>query len=427
MLSRFLNHRDGKVCFQPRMGVKCIDSMAAALQKIKALSSPIGTLTLDSFSRQYDIESIERVMNGSGELNGFPLIFYDHAEIKEKMTSLQDDTFLIQVRHGMANPYEMVKHMIRAGLIVTEGGPISYCLPYSRLPLEKSLGSWQKTVGILADNGGHLETFSGCMMGQLSPPSLLIALNIIEGLFFANHGLSDMSFSYAQSYNLQQDYAALCALKTLVDNYFGTVNYHIVVYTFMGIYPETVTGHKNILFDSYKLAQQSKSRRLIYKTRYESSRIPSISENMDELQNLMKIDSLQETDNRNSTEKNDNTLELDTKEYNRILQEAEILIQNVIHLSPDLNASILTAFDQGILDVPYCLHPQNKGNTQSWIQDNGQDKGYVRWHHPLLHKNETNLFSPLSKHPSNTDSASPLSSDLFLKSLYYNRTKYDSP
>ena len=130
MLSRFLNHRDGKVCFQPRMGVKCIDSMAAALQKIKALSSPIGTLTLDSFSRQYDIESIERVMNGSGELNGFPLIFYDHAEIKEKMTSLQDDTFLIQVRHGMANPYEMVKHMIRAGLIVTEGGPISYCLPY---------------------------------------------------------------------------------------------------------------------------------------------------------------------------------------------------------------------------------------------------------------------------------------------------------
>src|SRR5205823_12314317 len=42
----------------------------------------------------------------------------------------------------------------------------------------------------------HLETFGGCMMGQLCPPSQLVAISVLEALFFAQHGLRSISCSY---------------------------------------------------------------------------------------------------------------------------------------------------------------------------------------------------------------------------------------
>ena len=203
MLSQFLNKQGQKLFFQPRMGVKDIDEMSQALKRLKNYKNALGTLTIDSFTRQYDIKNVKKAVLGGGTLNGFPLMYYSETELREKITALTDENFLIQVRHGISNPYRMFKKMVESGLSITEGGPISYCLPYSRTPLKNSFDAWAKSTRLLVKHKGHIESFAGCMMGQLSPPSLLIALNILEGLFFHNCYLKDISFSFAQGYDLK--------------------------------------------------------------------------------------------------------------------------------------------------------------------------------------------------------------------------------
>ena len=37
-----------------------------------------------------------------------------------------------------------------AGLDATEGGPVSYCLPYSRMPLEIATRNWARGCDLLA-------------------------------------------------------------------------------------------------------------------------------------------------------------------------------------------------------------------------------------------------------------------------------------
>ena len=397
MLSHFLK-QSKEVFFQPRMGVMEVDQMAQGLKLVKKVAhNTVGTITLDSYTRQYNNQKIHEAFKKKWPLNGFPLLYHSVDSIKKHLTILQDDTFPIQIRHGMPQPYQMIVKMLNCGFTITEGGPISYCLPYSRLPLKKSFQSWQDSLSLLAQHNGHVESFAGCMMGQLSPPSLLITLNILEGLFFRSMGLKDISLSYAQGYNLQQDYISVLVLHQMAKKYLNDIEWHSVIYTFMGIYPQTTSGHQKILLESLRLAIQTPSRRLIYKTRFEASRIPSINENIDELNFLSYSVSTQ-------TRKK---IIIDEEEYNHLLQETQSLITSVLKLDDHLEAAIIKAFSQGLLDVPYCLHPDNKGRITSWIDT----KGYVRWTHPFSIKN---LIPPSKK-----------SAEFFLKALNYHRYRCD--
>ncbi len=399
MLSDFLSkHSSNKVYLQPRMGLKDINDMSDAISKLSHnFDNVVGTLTLDSFTRQYDHEKVREAINKNGDLNGFPIMHYDSKEIHQKITSLQSEDFLIQVRHGMSLPYEMVQKMIDCGLTITEGGPISYCLPYSRTPLDESIASWKKTAQLIAVSKGHLESFAGCMMGQLSPPSLLIALSILEGLFLIDNGITDLSLSFAQGYSPVQDFAAVEALKKLADAYLHNANFHIVIYAFMGIYPETEKGHERIVLDSCRLTHQSGARRLIYKTKHESSRIPTPEENISEINRL----------NERLSSGKLRKIELNAQEYDQMLSEAKQIIDDVLNLDDDISQSILIAFEKGILDIPYCLHPNNKGLARSWIDEDG----YVQWYHPRYHK--------YVRAPCEQNSTS------FMQSLNYNRIQYD--
>ena len=55
------------------------------------------------------------------------------------------------------------------------------------MPLAISVDNWRQACQQLAAARGpgrepHLETFGGCMMGQLCPPAMLVALSLLEGI-----------------------------------------------------------------------------------------------------------------------------------------------------------------------------------------------------------------------------------------------------
>src|SRR5207247_55293 len=110
------------------------------------------------------------------------------------------------------------------------------------------------------------ETFAGCMLGQLCPPALLVALSVLEGLFFRDHGLRSISLSYAQQTSYRQDVAAVRALRTLANHHLAGLDWHVVIYTYMGVYPRTYAGARELLRESVQLAVTTGSERIIVKT-----------------------------------------------------------------------------------------------------------------------------------------------------------------
>ena len=118
------------------------------------------------------------------------------------------------------------------------------------------------------------------MMGQLCPPSLLVALSVLECMFFRQHGVRSVSLSYAQQTSRDQDTEAVLALRRLAAELLSDLDWHVVIYAYMGVYPRTAGGATRLVGDAARLAVSSGAARLIVKTVAEAHRIPSIADNV---------------------------------------------------------------------------------------------------------------------------------------------------
>jgi methylaspartate mutase epsilon subunit len=275
------------------------------------------------------------------------------------------------------------------------------------MPLEASVRNWGRACELLAGLSGagaepHLETFGGCMLGQLCPPSLLIAMSVLECLFFRQHGLRSVSLSYAQQTSPEQDAEAVLALRRLAAEWLPDVDCHIVIYAYMGVYPRTPSGARGLLEEAARLAVRTGAARLIVKTIAEAHRIPSIPDNVGALEAAAAAAAAERRQPVSCT-----------VEDTGIYAEARALICAVLDLRQDLGQALTDAFRFGYLDVPYCLHPDNARRTRSYIDRAGRLQWSSIGAMPIHH-----VVSP-------TGSAELTASGL-LAALSYVEQKFDS-
>lgn len=399
----------GELVVQPRMGFGSVSRMRAGLVAVQDCDAvSVGTITVDSFTRVNDHDSALRAVAEGADLNGFPLVAHGPTITRLMLDGLLSERFPIQVRHGSALPYPLFESLIDTGLTVTEGGPVSYCLPYSRTPLGDSIEEWSRCCELLAGtsrpgSAAHLESFGGCMLGQLCPPSMLISLSVLECLFFKQHGLRSVSLSYAQQTNLAQDYEALAALRRLAGELLTDMDWHIVLYTYMGVFPQTPRGALALLGDSARLAVMAGAERLIVKTPVEAHRIPTIEENVQSLEHAAK------------SARSARALAAapapvpDTGVY----REAAALVERTLALHPRVGRALGQAFRLGALDLPYCLHPDNAQQARAVIDDHGR----LRW----ASVGDMPLPRPASS------AGDRLTSTSLLHMLHYMQQRYDVP
>ncbi|MGW3136209.1 methylaspartate mutase [Streptomyces sp. NPDC001139] len=359
----------GALVVQPRMGFSDPARMRAGLLATKGAADAVaGTLTIDSYTRVGDEPAAVRALNADVPLNGYPITSYSPLTSHWVLDGIPGPDFPVQVRHGSASPQRIVSALARLGLTATEGGPISYCLPYGRTPLVDSVRNWQQAceeLAALRDIGAepHLESFGGCMLGQLCPPGLLVAISALEGLFFHRAGLRSISLSYTQQTNPAQDRQAVRALRRLAAELLPDTDWHVVLYTYMGVYPRTPHGARALLERSAELAVRSGADRLIVKTAAEAHRIPTVAENTHALRIAAR------TAARTTKEAGAESHE---SADNPVYAEARALVDAVRDLDTDLGKALLAAFEHGYLDVPFCLHPDNAGRTRSHIDAAGR-------------------------------------------------------
>ncbi|MET7878919.1 methylaspartate mutase [Micromonospora profundi] len=369
----------GQLVVQPRMGFQDPGRMRQGLLATKAARCvAVGTMTIDSYTRVGDIAAAREAIRMNRDLNGYPIVAHSEVTTRAVLAGLSDATFPVQVRHGSAEPQQIVDAALRCGLSATEGGPVSYCLPYSRLSLERSVRNWAATCRMLAESGQgessgpgatrpHLETFGGCMLGQLCPPDLLVAVSVLEALFFHQHGLRSISLSYAQQTHSGQDDEAVRALRRLAAELLPDTEWHVVIYAYMGMYPRTRAGAGRLLDSAARLAVRTGSERLIVKTRSEAHRIPTVEENIDALERAAAVADLEGRLLRAETGMGGHA-QADSGVYDR----ARSLIDTVRNLDGDLGVALVRAFRLGLLDIPFCLHPANARRSRSYIDVDGR-------------------------------------------------------
>jgi methylaspartate mutase epsilon subunit len=359
----------GRLVVQPRMGFGEPARMREGLIATKeADATTVGTLTLDSYTRVGELEAVEAALREGIGLNGYPVVTHPPHITAGVLDGVRDAHFPVQVRHGSATPIDIFWSLLRLGLNATEGGPVSYCLPYGRTPLADGIRNWEACCDLytrLRDAGiePHLETFGGCMMGQLCPPSQLVAISFLEALFFAQHGIRSLSLSYAQQTDMEQDREAVGALRRLCRELLPTDNWHIVVYAYMGVYPETYRGAHQLLGRAAELAVSTGAGRLIVKTVAEARRIPTVAEN------VLALEYADAIARRSSARRpHPDDVPGDSPTY----AEARALVDAVLDLDDDVGRALLAAFRRGYLDVPYCVHPDNAGRARSYIGPDGR-------------------------------------------------------
>jgi methylaspartate mutase epsilon subunit len=339
---------------------------AGLLATRAARAHTVGTLTLDSYTRVGDLDAAERALADGVPLNGYPITSHPDATTRAVLAGVRDADFPVQVRHGSSLPHHIFRKLVSLGLDATEGGPVSYCLPYGRTPLAVSVAAWRQcteSFSQLRQRGTepHLETFGGCMMGQLCPPSQLVALSVLEALFFRAHGCRSVSVSYAQQTHAGQDAEAVFALRRLCGELLSDVDWHVVVYAYMGAYPVTEAGAYRVLGQAAELAVRTGCERLIVKTVAESRRIPTVAENVAALEYAARVAAA----GRGTAAPGKDA---DSQTY----AEALALVSAVLNMHSDPGRALLLAFDRGHLDIPYCLHPDNRGRTRSRLDREGR-------------------------------------------------------
>lgn len=371
-------HRSGTLVVQPRMGMSNPRTMRAGLLATRrARATTVGTITLDSYTRMGEDAEAGAAVAAGIELNGYPIVAHDLATTRGVLAGVAGPDFPVQVRHGSPSPERIFAALVAAGLDATEGGPVSYCLPYSRAPLSTSVRSWAHCCELLArlrERGlePHLESFGGCLMGQLCPPSLLVAVSVLECLFFRQHGVRSVSLSYTQQTSPEQDREAVLAMRRLAAERLTDMDYHVVIYAYMGMYPQTAGGAARLLADAATLAVQTGAARLIVKTAAEAHRIPSIADNVAALETAATAAAAATGPaaaiRAAETPAGPGEEVPDTGVY----AEARALVDAVVGLRPDLGRALVDAFRLGYLDIPYCLHPDNPGRARSYLDSSGR-------------------------------------------------------
>jgi methylaspartate mutase epsilon subunit len=364
-------HAAGLLVVQPRMGVANPGAMRRGLARTRrAGAATAGTITLDSYTRIGDLASAGRALHDGTELNGYPIVNHGPEVTRRLVEGIADDEFPVQVRHGSAQPSRIVDALCRSGLHATEGGPVSYCLPYGRTSLVESLRDWTRSCDILVQSraGGtepHLETFGGCLMGQLCPPGLLVAVSVLEALYFRSRGLRSVSVSYAQQTNPDQDRGAVHALRRLCGELLADLDWHVVIYAYMGLYPRSPAGARELLAGAARLAVSTGAERLIVKTTAEAYRVPTFAENVDALRLAAAVAARERPPVPGPP----------GDDAEEIYSEAHRLVAAVLDTGPDVGRALVTAVRRGRLDVPYCLHPDNVGRSRSYLDGDGR----LRW------------------------------------------------
>lgn len=340
----------GRVALQPRCGVGSHTQMMTLLQDLERHAKPdILTLTIDAHTRlkQFD-KARAALLRNPADLNGYPLVTHGWLRGRELNESVAAP---LEVRHGSPDARTLFDTSLASGITSFEGGGISYNLPYSKaVPLSESLAAWREVDALCGELAGRglvvdRELF-GTLTAVLVPPSISLAISVLEAVAAAREGVRCISVAYPQGGHFEQDVAALRAIPVLAARYLPeAVEVHAVLHEFMGVFPKERSNAEDLILYGALVARLGGATKLITKTYLEAYGIPDTRAGIDGLvlanrANSPLLDFIALDEERIGWE------------LDGILREVAEIVEPVLSTA-DLYGGIATAFAEGSLDIPF--------------------------------------------------------------------------
>jgi methylaspartate mutase epsilon subunit len=341
---------DGTVLLQPRCGVGDHRAMRELLMFLEEYGAPdILSVTVDSFTRLLELGTAARLADEAPDaLNGYPLIAHGARRATELVESV---SVPLEVRHGSPDGRPLLAVALAAGITSFEGGGISYNLPYCKdVPLERSLEAWRQidaACGSLASQGIDIDReLFGTLTAVLVPPSLSLAVSLLEASMAAAEGVTCLSIAYPQQGAVLQDVAALRTIRVLSAKYLpASVRVYPVLHEYMGPFPPDACRADELILYGALTARLGQATKLVTKSNQEALGVPTAQANADGVRTARLGAS--------------DLLSFVTVDEDEIAEESSWIEREVAELvepllgAASLQGAVKRAFDRGALDVPF--------------------------------------------------------------------------
>lgn len=354
---------------QPRCGVALVKQQVQLFQAFKSAGARLLSYQVDSLTRNNNYTEVEQAIKesqatNSSELNGFPVINHGVAGLRRIISEVRVP---LQTRHSTRDPRLLAEISYAGGVTAFEGGAICYNIPYYKdYPLDASLRAWQyvdRLTGIYYERFGIAldREFFGTLTATLIPPSIAIAVNIIEGILAIRQGVKRLSLGYAEQGNRIQDIAAIRMMKEISEETVRRLGYKdveisTVFHQYMAAFPATVSRAEELIYQSAVTMGLSRATRMLIKTSVESIKIPTLQDNVHAIG--LATRGLADS-SRFSVD--DTSI---AEECELIRRETQAILDSVLLCGHGSFATgVVNAFRQGYLDIPFSPSIYNRNEV----------------------------------------------------------------
>jgi methylaspartate mutase epsilon subunit len=348
---------------QPRCGVGDHQQMKELLLTLQNDGQgDILTLTVDSYTRLNLFEKAAK----ETKLNGYPIVHHGPDRLRDLEAALAAP---LQVRHGSPDGRWLAEISYAGGLTAFEGAGISYNLPYcKKVPLEHSLRSYQYIDRLTGLISGKVrvdrETF-GSLSAVLVPPSISIAISLIEAGLAAEQGVKCVTISFPQTGSIIQDVAALEAIRELWPVYarrmaLPEVELYTSFHQWMGVFPQDSAKALSLISSGIVSAVLGRATKSIIKTHHEALGIPSPEVNAFALRFCKGLTKHLRTSGELRMPE-DEVLEEKLAISREVLELLDPIFQSSQGEETDLIPLIVELFASGRLDIPFPASLAAKG------------------------------------------------------------------
>ncbi|MEU1407863.1 methylaspartate mutase [Streptomyces sp. NPDC005728] len=342
-------HAVGRPILQPRCGVGGHTEMLTLLRDLAVAGPGMLSVTIDSHTRlkRFGVAA-QTLARRPADLNGYPLVAHGWRRGRELVDAVD---MPLEVRHGTPDARDLFAVALAAGITSFEGGGIGYNLPYSKdVPLRHSLKAWRQVdvaCGELAAAGVIIDReLFGSLTGVLVPPSISLAVTMLEAALAVQAGVRCLSVAYPQGGEVHQDVAALRSIRVLAERYLpGGIEVYPVLHEFMGVFPRTRTAADVLIFHGGLTARLGGATKVITKTYQEAHGIPDTAANVHGI--------------RTAALGAGALLDFVRLDEDRVAEESHWLQREVAELiepvlaAGDLAGAVAEAFAAGWLDIPF--------------------------------------------------------------------------
>jgi len=352
--------RRGLCLTQPRGGFGTFDlhiDLMRVLEK-DGLADIVPTTT-DSYTRNERFAQAGRgwedsIAAGRSLLNGFPIVNAGVAMCRRLVEAVDRPTIVLS---GTAMPRLTSEIALAAGFTGYLGSAIAYTLSYTKdTTLEEGIRNYQyldRLTDEYAKRGVDLHRRQpGFLTGTNVPPSIALAVYVLDALLAAAQGVRNYGYELAQCLHLAQDAAALRVGEEIVQGYLRAAG-HEGVFTpatslhWMGAWPADEAQSAALVVYGGMLAAAGKAASVTTKSTHEAIGIPTSQANAEGLRMTRQAIYMARGMDLEGTA----SFEF---EKDLIRRETRAIVDKVLEMGDgDAAAGTVRAAEAGVLDIPW--------------------------------------------------------------------------